>query len=331
MTVTLRIADGAIAAANGGGVVVGGPPTARTFTGTLANLNAFFTEEPARITYSPPANVSGQRQLSVTIAEGAGRQRLSSMAFVPVTITPADDPPVLKVPRGFTVTEDTPGNLVWRSLAVVSDRDSAAVTVRLSVDAGTITAASTRSVAVGGTPSSRTFRGSPGAVSAYFASLGRIRFTAPRDDTADRTLSLEADDGVNVVAASRTITVTPVNDAPTIAAEVQFAGGLRNTPFEITHEMLRDRSAAADVDSRLVAFRIESVTAGSLQRWDGANWVNLVIRNNTPLAKRLVSAGQKIRWLPPAEAAGDVAAFKVRAWDGRLASQIRAGVSVKLA
>jgi hypothetical protein len=95
--------------------------------------------------------------------------------------------------------------------------------------------------------------------------------------------------------------------------------------------MLRDRSAAADVDSRLVAFRIESVTAGSLQRWDGANWVNLVIRNNTPLAKRLVSAGQKIRWLPPAEAAGDVAAFKVRAWDGRLASQIRAGVSVKLA
>ncbi|MFM8415481.1 MAG: cadherin domain-containing protein, partial [Planctomycetota bacterium] len=142
MTVTLRIADGSIAAVNGGGVVVGGTPTARSFTGTLANLNAFFTGDPARIVYSPAANASGLRVLGVTIAEGAGAQRLSSAVNVPVTIVAVNDAPVLRAPPGFTVVEDVPGNLVWPAGGpVVTDVDSPVVSVRLSVDAGAIVAA----------------------------------------------------------------------------------------------------------------------------------------------------------------------------------------------
>ena len=92
MTVTLRIADGSILAASGGGVVVGGVGTARTFTGTLANLNAFFSSDPSRISYAPAANATGPRTLVVTIAEGPVTLRLSSTANVPVTIAAVNAP-----------------------------------------------------------------------------------------------------------------------------------------------------------------------------------------------------------------------------------------------
>jgi Ca2+-binding RTX toxin-like protein len=331
MTVTLRIADGAIAAANGGGVVVGGPPTARTFTGTLANLNAFFTADPARITYAPAADASGPRVLGVTIAEGPVTQRLSSAVNVPVTIAAVNDAPTVRAPLGFVVQEDVPGNLRWPAgLPVVTDVDSPVVSVRLSVDAGQIVAANGLGVVVAGTPAARTFTGTKAAVTAYFAALGRIRYAPAANDFGDRTLRIEAGDGVAAAATARTIRVTPVNDAPTIAALAAFADGRRNTPFEITHDMLLARSGARDIDTAALAFRVESVVRGSLQRWNGARWVNFVVRNDTPAAQRLIGPGQRIRWVPPAGAVGAIAAFTIRAWDGQAASAVQSRVTVNL-
>jgi hypothetical protein len=330
MTVTLGIADGVIAVANGGGVVVGGTPTSRTFTGTLANLNAFFMAEPARITYTPAANASGVRTLVVTIAEGPVTQRLSSTVRVPVTILAVNDAPEVRIPIGFTVTEDVAGNLVWPAgVPVVRDIDSTPVTVRLTVDAGVLSAAPAPGVAVSGTPLSRAFTGSSAAVSAYFASIGRIRYTAPLNDTANRTLLCEASDGATTVSANRTIRVTPVNDPPTIAAVVAFGGGVRNTPFVITHDMLRTSSGAVDVDSPAISFRVEAIRGGTLQRWDGAVWRNVSVAAAAAPAQRRLLAGQKVRWIPPVGAVGVRPAFTVRAWDGRAFSTVTAVVTVQ--
>ena len=330
MTVTLGIADGVIAVANGGGVVVGGTPTSRTFTGRLANLNAFFMAEPARITYTPAANASGVRTLVVTIAEGPVTQRLSSTVRVPVTILAVNDAPILRIPIGFTVTEDVTGNLVWPAgVPVVRDVDSARVTVRLTVDAGVLSAAPAPGVAVSGTPLSRAFTGTSAAVSAYFATIGRIRYTAPLNDTANRTLLCEAGDGVANVSANRTIRVTPVNDPPTIAAVVAFGGGVRNKPFEITHDMLRTSSGAVDVDSPAISFRVEAIRGGTLQRWDGVVWRNVSVAAAAAPAQRWLLAGQKVRWIPPVGAVGVRPAFTVRAWDGLAFSTVTALVTVR--
>jgi len=330
MKITLGIADGAIAAVNGRGVVVGGTPSARTFTGTLANLNAFFTAEPARITYTPAANASGARTLVVTIAEGPVTQGLSSTVRVPVTILAVNDAPELLIPIGFTVTEDVPGKLIWPAgVPVVRDVDSAAVTVRLTVDAGVLSAAPAPGVAVSGTPLSRAFTGKSAAVSAYFATIGRIRYTAPRNDTANHTLLCEVGDGVTTVSASRTIRVTPVNDPPTIAAVVAFGGGVRNTPFEITHDMLRTSSGAVDVDSPAISFRVEAIRGGTLQRWNGAVWRNVSVAAAAAPAQRWLLAGQKVRWIPPVGAVGVRPAFAVRAWDGLAFSTVTALVTVQ--
>ena len=53
MTVTLNVAGGAITATSADGITVAGSAAARTFTGTIANLNTYFTATPKRITYTP--------------------------------------------------------------------------------------------------------------------------------------------------------------------------------------------------------------------------------------------------------------------------------------
>src|SRR6185295_12971853 len=55
LTVTLSIADGSVNAVSGGGVTVGGTGIARTFSGTTASLNAFFTTA-GNITYTGAAD-----------------------------------------------------------------------------------------------------------------------------------------------------------------------------------------------------------------------------------------------------------------------------------
>ena len=331
MTVTLRIADGSILAASGGGVVVGGVGAVRTFTGTLANLNAFFSSDPSRISYAPAANATGPRTLVVTIAEGPVTLRLSSTANVPVTIAAVNDPPVLRAPLGFVMREDVPGNLVWPAATpVVTDIDSSRVTVRLSVDAGAIVAAPAGGVAVAGTPLSRSFTGTPTAVSTYFSQLGRIRYAPPLNDVAVRSLLVEASDAVATVSVNRAIRVTPVNDAPTLAAVVALTGAVRNTPFEITHDMFSGRSTAADIDSAVISFRVEAIRGGVLQKWDGLRWRGVSTVAGAPAAQRLLSPGQKIRWIPPAGAVGVRPAFTVRAWDGAAFSAVTASVSVKI-
>jgi hypothetical protein len=94
--------------------------------------------------------------------------------------------------------------------------------------------------------------------------------------------------------------------------------------------MLLARSGAGDIDTAALAFRVESVVRGSLQRWNGAQWVNFVVRNGTPAAQRLIGPGQRIRWVPPPRAVGTIAAFTIRAWDGRIASAVQSRVTVSV-
>ena len=327
MTVTLRIADGVVAAASAGGVVVAGGPTARTFTGTIAALNAFFTASPGRIVYTPPANVAGQRALTITIAEGPVGGTLASSVSLPVTIRPVNDAPTVDAPAAFTVTEDVAGPLVWPAAVVpVADVDSTQLTVTLTVDAGTIVGVASGDVAVGGTSLARTFRGTAAGLTTYFRQLGRVSFTAPRDNTADRRLKVTVTDGLLSTSVVRPIHVTPVNDPPTLAAVALLAGARRNTPYEIGHQPLLTAASAADVDTPSVSLLVTGVSAGTLQKWTGAAWQAVNPSGATP--QRTLAVGQRLRWIPAQDATGKIAAFTIRAWDGIALSAEAARVDV---
>ena len=341
MTVTLTVIGGAITATTGGGVTVAGTTAARTFagtaaartfTGTLASLNAYFTAAPARITYTPAANSTASRTLTTTITESNGNGSLSSAATSTITITPINDAPIASAPASFTVTEDVKGNLVWPATSTpFADIDSQSLTVTLSIADGTISAASTAAVTVGGTATARTFTGTQTGLNAFFKTLGAIGYTTARDNTIARTLTTTVSDGSLSTPASSTINITPVADAPTINPAAVLRGGKVGTPYEITYETLRSSLNVADAETASPSLVIQAVNSGTLQKWSGTAWVTVSTASTAALPQRSLSAGQKIRWLPPVGVSGDRAAFKVKASDGMLTSAVTAQVTIQLA
>lgn len=110
------------------------------------------------------------------------------------------------------------------------------------------------------------------------------------------------------------ISVASVNDSPTLTSVAIIAGASGSQPFEIRYASLAAAANAADIDGNPIAFRIEAVSSGTLEKWTGSAWAGV-----TP-GTTLVAAGEKLRWTPVAGTSGLRDAFTVRAWDGQLAS-----------
>ena len=330
MTVTLRVHDGVIAAQSGRGVAVAGSATARTFTGTLAALNAYFTQSPGRIAYRPAVNSTAPRPLSVSIAEGRGRGRHVTTTESTIVVEAVNDAPRVSVPAAFHAVEGVASSLVWPAASrPFADVDSPVITVTLTVARGAVSATGTPLVAVGGSPTARTLSGSPEALADYVRQPGNVRYTSAVDDAGPRSLVVSVTDGLATRSATSRIVVRPVNDAPTQNGTALLVGAARNRPFVVTPAMLRSATAAADGDSRRIGFVVEKVDAGRVERWTGKAWA--AIGATSPLAVRHVAAGQRIRWIAPAGAVGTTAAFTVSAWDGQLASDVASQVSVSIA
>jgi hypothetical protein len=331
VTVKLAAPAGSITAASANSVTVGGTATARTFTGSLANLNSYFKGVPGRIVYTPVLNSTLTRTLTATITEQYGTQSLSSTATMPITITPVNDAPTVFAPAAFTATEDTKANLSWPyTPAAFTDVDSGVLTVTLSVPDGTLTAAGTTTVSVTGTATQRVFKGSPSSLTAYFRTLGMIAYTPALNNTAARVLTTSVTDGASIQTATSTIAITPVNDAPLILQAATVAGVVSSGAVEMTYESLRVATGANDVETALPSLVIQSTVAGSLQRWTGTTWVAISTTSTSAVAQRTILPGQKIRWIPPVGATGIRPAFTLKASDGALSSAVTCTVSITL-
>ncbi|MSR26247.1 MAG: hypothetical protein EXS06_04410 [Planctomycetaceae bacterium] len=249
-----------------------------------------------------------------------------------LAITPVNDAPSVFAPKSFTVTEDVKGNLRWPAASTpFADIDSPRLTVTLSVADGTITAASTAAVMIGGNTTARTFTATPAALNAYFKALGTIGYTTALDNTIPRTLTTTVSDGALSTSASTTIAITPVNDAPTMNLAAALGGGKIGTPYEITYETLRTALNAADDGTAAPTLVIQAIKSGSLQKWSGTAWVNVATAAGVPQRSLSLSEGQKIRWLPPAGVSGAQQVFDVKARDGLLYSTTTAKVTISLA
>ena len=330
MTVTLRVHDGVIAARSGAGVTVAGPATARTFTGSLASLNTYFTAVPGRISYTAAANNTHSRPLTINISEAYGTFRHSSTVTSTIVIAAVNDAPKVWAPAVFRVTEDVASSLVWPAApAAFSDIDSSLLTVTLAVADGTLAAIGTPLVAVGGTATSLTLRGAAADLNFYVRQPGNIQYTSALDNTSPRALTVTASDGQLQSGVVSRILIRAMNDAPTQNAASIVIGAAKNKPFVINQTMLKSATAAADVDSKRIAFIVDGVTAGKVEKWNGKAWAALGAA--TPLAARIVAAGQKLRWTAPQNAVGATAAFTVSAWDGQKASAVSSQVWVSIA
>ena len=150
----------------------------------------------------------------------------SNTVTVSLTITAQNDAPVNTVPGTLTVIEDTPTAIAGIS---ISDSDAASgdLTTRLTVTNGTLAVrlagSATISAGADGT-SDLTIQGTVTDINATLASLiytGNLNLTGPSVDT----LVIQTDDGGHAGAGGAQqdtdtiqITITAINDAPTISA-----------------------------------------------------------------------------------------------------------------
>lgn len=89
-TVIVRLPEkyGTISATSGSGVTVGSDGESPLFTGTLANLNAFFTATSGLITYTPEANAQpSRRQARLTLLSATSGLSATTSFVIDVTAT----------------------------------------------------------------------------------------------------------------------------------------------------------------------------------------------------------------------------------------------------
>ncbi|TNE61648.1 MAG: DUF4347 domain-containing protein, partial [Alphaproteobacteria bacterium] len=190
---------------------------------------------------------TGITQLYIT-SDGAFNIWVDDFAIA--NVTPASSgntaPEVSGAPSSVTVTEDVE-TAINLSNVVLSDDDADTLTVTLSVDAGTLSAASSGSITIGGTSTALTLSGTASAINTYLDTTSNITYTSASNanGTAAATLTITPNDGTeDGTAATVSINITAVNDAPTFS-------GLDGTPS------YTEGDAAVTLDSNVTITDIE--------------------------------------------------------------------------
>ena len=271
VTVTLSVPSGALAATSGGGVTVAGSDTgSMTLSGSIANINTFIAG--SNLTFTTALNATSNVTLTVDIDDGgntgAGGTQTNSTT-VTLAVSAVNDAPTIAAPGSIGVTEDIATALTGISFADV-DAGSASVTVTLSVPSGTLAATSGGGVTVTGSGTgSMTLAGSIANINAFIAG-SNVTFTTASNATSNVTLTAGINDGGNTgsggaQSANTTVTlsVSAVNDAPTITAPASIAGGA-NVAIALTGISFADVDAGGS--SVTATF---STTAGTMAATTG--------------------------------------------------------------
>ncbi|WP_255059507.1 Ig-like domain-containing protein [Mycolicibacterium arenosum] len=176
--------------------------------GTLTfNANGSFT-------YTPDTDFTGTDSFTYTVSDGADT---STAATVTITVTAVNDAPVA-VDDGFTVAEDTQltGNVLG------NDTDVENSTLTATLDSG------------------------PASGTLTFNANGSFTYTPDTDFTGTDSFTYTVSDGADTsTAATVTITVTAVNDAPvavddgfTVAEDTQLTGNVLGNDTDVENSTL---------------------------------------------------------------------------------------------
>ncbi len=180
-----------------------------TLSGSQADINATL----ATLVYQGTLNYSGSDTLTVTSTDANSGTDVDTVAL---TVTAVNDAPVNTVPGAQSVNEDTPLALSGVS---VNDVDGNLSTVQLGVLNGTVsvTLQGTTTISAGASGTNTlTLSGSQADINATLATLvyqGTLNYSG--SDTLTVT-STDANSGTDVDTVA--LTVTAVNDAPTVVA-----------------------------------------------------------------------------------------------------------------
>jgi hypothetical protein len=256
------------------GVVVSGTGSGTLIlTGTAAQLNNLFAgNNGSTLTYYLPGDTpAATRLLTITANDGS----LSASDTTTIHITAVNDGPVNTVPTAQITDEDTAlvfsagnGNQIQ-----INDLDagSSNLEVTLSVTNGTLTLAGITglvfSAGDGTADSSLVFRGTQANINAALATL-TFNPTANYHGTAVLTITTSdmgnaGTGGTLTDSDNINITVTPINDGPTLANPIPNQIAPEDSAFNFQFSA----SAFADVDLDVLTFTVQLADGSALPAW----------------------------------------------------------------
>ncbi|WNG60199.1 tandem-95 repeat protein [Archangium gephyra] len=205
----------------------GAPDTGETLTVSAVSTaaNGTVTLSGGVVRYQPNANFSGTDSFTYTVSDGNGG---TATATVTVTVTSTNDAPVNTVPVAQTMLEDTAKvfSVAGGNAIAVTDVDAGGANIEVTLTAtnGVMTLSRTTgltfSVGTGTANGTMTFRGTVANVD---AALDGLSFMPTANFNGAASLAIMSNDlgntGGGALSDSDTvaITVTPVNDPPTVA------------------------------------------------------------------------------------------------------------------
>lgn len=133
-------------------------------------------------------------------------------------------------------------------------------------------------------------------------------------------VAIEVNDSSKISTTSGLVSVSVVNDPPTLSVIAPLTGGFEDTQYTVTYAALLSSSNAVDPNGDAISFVIGTVTNGSLTK------------NGSPIVPgtTTIANGELLVWTPPVLTDGTIPAFTVFASDGDLRTALATQVFINL-
>ena len=298
LTVTLTTSTGGnLTASSGGGVTVGGSATARTFTGTLTDLNTYF-DNASNIQYlhgTPGTTGNNADTIQVVINDngntGAGGGSDQSLGTVNIDISDVNDAPVNTIPGTQTIAEETTTAIGGISISDV-DAGASNLTTRLQVTSGVLNVSLSGSASISSGSNGSGDLTILGSITDINATLASLTYTGNTDvvGTAADTLTVTTNDlgntgsgGAQSDVDNIQIDITPVNDTPAVSGpgsaytvNEQTSLSIEGTGFAVTDVDAASGTMTATINVGQGAVTIVAGDSGvSISSGNGTSTVTL--------------------------------------------------------
>src|SRR5262249_7942666 len=179
-------------------ILVSGPSNALSFT---LNANGSFD-------YTPKANFNGTDSFTYKANDGSAD---SNVATVTITVTPVNDAPTIQNNTGITVAEGSTNTTITSAMLLANDVDTPATQVVFTIGTAPVNGTLKKmgvALAAGGTFTQDDINNN------------RITYDHDGSNTTSDSFTFTVSDGAGGTIGTTTfhITITPVNDAPSITA-----------------------------------------------------------------------------------------------------------------
>jgi RHS repeat-associated protein len=289
------------------------------YTATWASVTAGqAVNDSQELLWTPAANANGTvAAFTVKARDPVGGVSAAAMT-VNAVLTAINDPPTMAAITNRSTSED----VATASIGITISDVEAVAAATLSGSSNNPALVDTADMTFGGTGTARTLV---------------IRPKPNMNGTAQITVTV-ADNGTPALTASQsfTLTVTAVNDVPTLTAVNPIIGAKKNLAFAIPHPTLLAASNAFDVELQgdlrsQIRFRVQTVSSGTLRyrtRATGTQPAGATLTLTLGTSGTSITDAHELLWTPPANSTTNVSPFTIRAFDGTANSATNVAVPV---